>query len=93
MPLSHSGWLFISLVLTSLSVVVIYRLYFHPLAKLPGPFLARVSSVPAYYHTVKKDRHVWLWCLQENYGMFELTELVLRKSQLMVLRSHYTDYP
>ncbi|KAI3329192.1 cytochrome P450 [Xylariaceae sp. AK1471] len=48
--------------------VAVYRLYFHPLSKFPGPFWAHISAFPAYYHTLKKDRHVWLWCLQEKYG-------------------------
>ncbi|KAI8633278.1 cytochrome P450 [Xylariaceae sp. FL1651] len=48
--------------------VIVYRLYFHPLAKFPGPFWARISAIPAYYYTLKKDRHVWLLRLQQKYG-------------------------
>ncbi|RSM14651.1 hypothetical protein CEP52_001323 [Fusarium oligoseptatum] len=57
-----------SLTLSYVISVVIYRLYFHPLAKYPGPFWARISAFPAYYHTQKKDRHIWFWQLQEQYG-------------------------
>ncbi|KAF2733358.1 cytochrome P450 [Polyplosphaeria fusca] len=49
-------------------VTAIYRLYFHPLAKFPGPFFARISTFPSYWHTIKQDRHVWLFQLQEQYG-------------------------
>lgn len=47
---------------------VIYRLYFHPLAAFPGPFWAKISGFPAYLHTVRKDRHVWFWQLEQRYG-------------------------
>lgn len=49
-------------------ITAIYRLYFHPLANYPGPFWCKISGFPAWYHTLKQDRHVWLWCLQEKYG-------------------------
>jgi hypothetical protein len=50
--------------------VAIYRLYFHPLAKYPGPFWAKLSTIPSWLHTIKQDRHIWLYSLQEKYGMF-----------------------
>lgn len=56
-----AGWLI---------AVVLYRLRFHPLAKFPGPFWARISGFPAYLHTLRGDRHVWSWCLQQKYGAF-----------------------
>ncbi|KAI1342844.1 cytochrome P450 [Xylariaceae sp. FL0016] len=48
--------------------VIVYRLFFHPLAKIPGPFWARLSGYPAFWYALKKERHVWLWDLQEKYG-------------------------
>ncbi|KAM0426682.1 hypothetical protein ACHAPT_007998 [Fusarium lateritium] len=57
-----------SLALSYIVSTVVYRLYFHPLAKYPGPFWARISAFPAYYHTQKKDRHIWFWQLQQQYG-------------------------
>ncbi|KAF4446417.1 hypothetical protein F53441_9934 [Fusarium austroafricanum] len=38
------------------------------LAKYPGPFWARISAFPAYWYTLKQDRHVWFWQLQQKYG-------------------------
>lgn len=57
-----------SLVLAYTITKSVYTLYFHPLAKYPGPFWARLSSFPSYWHTLKRDRHVWLLQLQEQYG-------------------------
>jgi hypothetical protein len=47
----------------------VYRLVFHPLAKFPGPFWARLTVLPSWWHTRTGDRHVWLYSLQEKYGM------------------------
>lgn len=45
-----------------------YYLYFHPLAKFPGPFLAKFSAWLSYYHTLKGDRHIWIWQCHQIYG-------------------------
>ncbi|KAF2819142.1 cytochrome P450 [Ophiobolus disseminans] len=58
----------LSLFLVYLVSTAIYNLYFHPLAKLPGPFWARVSTIPSWYHTKNQNRHLWLLKLQEHYG-------------------------
>lgn len=48
--------------------VVIYRLYFHPLAKHPGPFLAKITDAHQLYHAWKGDRHLEFWRMHETYG-------------------------
>jgi hypothetical protein len=58
----------LSLFVSYLVGTIIYRLYFHPLAKYPGPFWARISTFPAWWHTRKQNRHLWLLSLQEKYG-------------------------
>lgn len=45
-----------------------YRLYFHPLAGHPGPLAARLSGLPAWWHTYRQDRHLWLWRLHARHG-------------------------
>lgn len=47
---------------------IVYNLWFHPLASYPGPFWARLSRFPSWWHSYNMDRHVWLRRLQEEYG-------------------------
>ncbi|KAI5928773.1 benzoate 4-monooxygenase cytochrome P450 [Camillea tinctor] len=47
---------------------IIYNLCFHPLAHVPGPFWARVSGIPSWYHAIRGDRHLWLWRQFHVYG-------------------------
>lgn len=57
-----------SLLIAYIFATAIYRLYFHPLAKFPGPFWAKLTTFPAWWHSKNQDRHLWLLSLQEKYG-------------------------
>ncbi|KAJ3961101.1 Cytochrome P450 monooxygenase apf7 [Colletotrichum tropicale] len=46
----------------------VYRLYFHPYAKYPGPLLAKLTSWYSVYHTYIGDLHVDIWRCHEKYG-------------------------
>ncbi|KAI4861351.1 cytochrome P450 [Hypoxylon rubiginosum] len=48
--------------------LVVYRLFFHPLAKYPGPFIAKITDAYQLYHAWKGDRHLEFWRLHERYG-------------------------
>jgi len=50
------------------AVVAIYRLTFHPLAKYPGPFLAKLTDAHLAYHAWKGDRHLHFYRCHEHYG-------------------------
>ncbi|PYH96549.1 benzoate 4-monooxygenase cytochrome P450, partial [Aspergillus ellipticus CBS 707.79] len=58
----------ISLVLCYALWSVIFNLYLSPLAKYPGPFLARVSSIPDFYWSLTGERHLWIARNHEIYG-------------------------
>lgn len=53
---------------TFLLLLVIYRIAFHPLAKYPGPFLAKITDWYSVYHAWKGDRHLEFWRCHEKYG-------------------------
>jgi cytochrome P450 len=48
--------------------VAVYRIFFHPLAKYPGPLLAKLSDAYMLYHAWKGDRHLEFWRLHQVYG-------------------------
>ncbi|KAK1828746.1 isotrichodermin C-15 hydroxylase [Podospora conica] len=52
------------------AILVVYRLFFHPLAKYPGPFLAKLTDGYMLYHAWKGDRHLEFWRMHETYGKF-----------------------
>jgi len=49
-------------------VLITYRLTFHPLAKYPGPFLAKITDLHQAYHALKGDRQVEFYRCHQKYG-------------------------
>ncbi|KAI8274564.1 Cytochrome P450 monooxygenase apf7 [Colletotrichum sp. SAR11_57] len=48
--------------------IVAYRIFFHPLAKYPGPFIAKITDGYQLYHAWKGDRHLDFHKLHSKYG-------------------------
>jgi hypothetical protein len=48
--------------------VIVYRLTLHPLARYPGPFLAKFTDLHLAYHAWKGDRHLEFSRCHEKYG-------------------------
>jgi hypothetical protein len=49
-------------------VVCIYRLRWHPLAKYPGPTLAKLTDFYAAYHAWRGDLHLDMWKAHQTHG-------------------------
>ena len=56
------------LAVTCLAAVLIYRLFFAPLSKIPGPKLTAVTQLWVMYHEFKGDRTVQIDELHSRYG-------------------------
>ncbi|KAK6849803.1 hypothetical protein PG995_013636 [Apiospora arundinis] len=55
------GWAvaFLLLGLLVLLASAAYNILLHPLRHVPGPFFARESGLPSWYHAYRGDRHIW----------------------------------
>ncbi|KAJ4377723.1 hypothetical protein N0V83_000552 [Neocucurbitaria cava] len=61
--------LFLALITTFLSYTIIYRIFFHPLSKVPGPPLARVTKLWLVWHVRKRaGGPVFFPSLHKKYG-------------------------
>lgn len=58
------------LLLSYIFLLAAYRLTFHPLAKYPGPWLAKLTELYPLYHSIVGDRHLTFWRLHEKHGDF-----------------------
>lgn len=65
-------------VLISLVIRLVYRVYFHPLRKIPGPKLAAATSAYIFYfNVIKQGTFIWqLERLHEVYGKHCLPSVV-----------------
>ena len=61
----------ICIVLVSYVVLLVtYGITLHPLAKFPGPLLAKVTELYPLYRSIVGDRHLTIWRLHEKHGDF-----------------------
>lgn len=67
LPLSVALWS-LPLVVVGLISKWIYRLYFHPLSRVPGPNIAACTSLWLAYHTYVGDECTVVYSLHRKYG-------------------------
>ncbi|KAH6719153.1 cytochrome P450, partial [Leptodontidium sp. MPI-SDFR-AT-0119] len=67
-----SLYLSIPLLLLSVPIIsyIIYQLYFHPLAKYPGPLWAKFSGSRRAYHALRGTLHYDMWECHQKYGPY-----------------------
>lgn len=53
---------------------ILYRIYWHPLAKYPGPWYAAATSLTAAVYSAKKIEPQWLQSLVDKYGCMCIPE-------------------
>lgn len=72
-----------------LVVGAVYRLYFHPLAKFPGPKLAALTGWYEFYHDIiHKGQFIWkLQELHDKYGPI----IRISPEELHIRDSHYYE--
>lgn len=64
----HVVILAVAILFVYLASIAVYNLFFHPLAKYPGPFIAKLTSWWDVYHAYKGDKHLLFHRLHEQYG-------------------------
>lgn len=71
---------------------IIYRLYFHPLSKIPGPKLAAITGYyEFYFNVIKRGTFIWeMERLHETYGRFSEKDIVTFAQ--FFIRTYYTRY-
>lgn len=63
-------------ILVSGLALSIYRVYFHPLAKIPGPLSNKLSAWSHFFAAQSGRRHIWLHELHEKYGAWGLLTVI-----------------
>lgn len=58
--------------------IITYRIFFHPLAKYPGPLIAKVTDAYQLYYAWRGDRHLQFWRLHQKYGKIHLIKGALK---------------
>lgn len=70
----------------------VYRVYFDPLSKIPGPKLAAASHwYEFYYDVILKGRYTWrIWEMHKKYGKQMIKAWTTKRTDknLTILRPH-----
>ena len=61
-------WYGLGVLLLSITTIVLYRLFLHPLARIPGPKLAAISNIWHAYHARSGHMFELVKRLHREYG-------------------------
>jgi len=67
---ANAGVVAPSLLIIGFVIYVVYQCYFHPLAKYPGPFLAKITDLWQFHQFMTLKQPYTLTELHERYGPF-----------------------
>ncbi|KAI1300937.1 cytochrome P450 [Xylaria venustula] len=65
--------------------LVAYRIFFHPLAKFPGPLLAKFTNLYAAYHAWKGDIHIDIMRCHQKYGTQACSQVQDKLLNMMII--------
>ncbi|KAH6981588.1 cytochrome P450 [Ilyonectria sp. MPI-CAGE-AT-0026] len=68
LELQLPGQNIVVLIVAALCLPLIYNVFFHPVARIPGPFFAKLSDIWHAYHLSTGTRHILLHDLHKKYG-------------------------
>lgn len=72
--------------------IVVYNLFFHPYAKYPGPFWAKITPLYSVWHAYIGDLHIDVLRCHEKYGELTLTiALRVAKHLLIYIQDRLSD--
>lgn len=85
------AYVVLTIALLYLPLLALYRLYFHPLAKFPGPKLAAITRYfEAYYDVIRGGQYTFkISELHQKYGKLQFC----RSFETARLTSNMPDHP
>ncbi|KAF2759745.1 cytochrome P450 [Pseudovirgaria hyperparasitica] len=67
-PAAVLGITSVALLIGYILTQAIQRRFFHPFSHVPGPWLNSISEIPAAFHLVNGEQHLYYRSLHEKYG-------------------------
>ncbi|KZL83292.1 benzoate 4-monooxygenase cytochrome p450, partial [Colletotrichum incanum] len=68
-----------------IAIVIIYRLWFHPLAQYPGPALGKITNLYSAYYAWTGDLHIDMWRCHEKYVIYGFSKNLQKSASYNVM--------
>lgn len=82
-------WLLASLIVY-LAVKSIYRLYFHPLSKFPGPKLTAITHLYEFYHDIIRNG-MFIWEIEKMHEKYGIPHLHPYMHIILILQAQLSE--